>query len=374
MSPSGSPGPSCPASSDFCHSVYNLSHKVWLAESSYWMLVKPLRIVLFIAVALLVRFLIHRFINRVIRHTIDAGNGNLLAPLRDRITPALRAAAVVPSERRRQRTQALGSVLRSIASATVLAVTVMLILAEIGVNLGPILASAGIIGIAVGLGAQNLVRDFLAGMFILAEDQFGVGDMVDLGQAGVVVSGTVEAVGLRITTLRDDRGALWYIRNGEIMRVGNKSQGWALVVVDVQVGFAFVTRAAEVLREATAAFAADPEWADELLAPPEMLGIEEIVIDATVFRITAKTSPETQFRMARDLRRRVTDALTEAGLNASADTVQASTAETVGPQSAEPGTVAPQIPAPQTPGPPTPATAPATTVPITKPRPPQPGQ
>ena len=104
-----------------------------------------------------------------------------------------------------------------------------MVLAEFGVNLGPILASAGIVGLALGFGAQNLVRDFLSGMFMLLEDQYGVGDIVDLGEA----SGTVEAVGLRITTLRDIDGTVWYVRNGEILRVGNKSQGYAVAVVDL---------------------------------------------------------------------------------------------------------------------------------------------
>src|SRR4029077_3961131 len=140
------------------------------------------------------------------------------------------------SERRRQRAEALGSVLRSFVSVTIFSIAIMLILGELGVNLAPLIASAGIAGVALGFGAQNLVKDFITGLFMLLEDQYGVGDVVDVGEA----SGTVEAVGLRITTIRDARGVLWYIRNGEIVRVGNRSQGWALVVVDVPVGFAGV--------------------------------------------------------------------------------------------------------------------------------------
>src|SRR6185436_20394721 len=112
--------------------------------------------------------------------------------------------------------------LRSASSAIILGIAAVMVLAEFGVALGPILASAGIVGVAIGFGAQNLVRDFLSGMFMLLEDQYGVGDIVDVGQA----SGTVETVGLRITTLRDLNGTLWYVRNGEILRVGNKSQGF----------------------------------------------------------------------------------------------------------------------------------------------------
>src|SRR6266542_6364311 len=161
---------------------------------------------------------------------------------------ALREATGLVSERRRQRAEALGSVMRSIASASIFVVAVMLVLGEVGVNLAPLLASAGVVGLAIGFGAQNLVKDFLAGLFMLLEDQYGVGDVIDVGD----VSGAVEAIGLRITTIRDVRGVLWYIRNGEIVRVGNKSQGWAMVVVDVPIGFASVDRAVEVLRDAAA--------------------------------------------------------------------------------------------------------------------------
>ena len=131
--------------------------------------------------------------------------------------------------RRAQRARTIGSVLRSASSAVVGAIAVVMILAEFGVALGPILASAGIVGVALGFGAQNLVRDFLSGMFMLLEDQYGVGDIVDLGSA----NGTVEAVGLRITTVRDGNGTVWYVRNGEILRVGNKSQGFAVAVADL---------------------------------------------------------------------------------------------------------------------------------------------
>ncbi|MGE5828706.1 MAG: mechanosensitive ion channel family protein, partial [Micromonosporaceae bacterium] len=150
----------------------------------------------------------------------------------------------------------------------------------------------------------------IAGIFMLLEDQYGVGDVVDFGEA----SGTVEAVGLRITTIRDGRGVLWYIRNGEIVRVGNRSQGWALVVVDVPVGFAGVEDASAVLRTAAAALAEDPEFAADLLDPPEVLGIEQLTADGAVVRTTAKTAPEAQWRVGRELRRRLTEALEGAGI------------------------------------------------------------
>jgi small conductance mechanosensitive channel len=217
--------------------------------------------------------------------------------------------AAVP-ERRRQRAEALGSVLRSIASAAIVVIALMLVLSELGLDLAPLLASAGIAGLAIGFGAQNLVKDFVAGMFMLLEDQYGVGDVVDVGQA----SGTVEAVGLRITTIRDAQGVVWYIRNGEIVRVGNKSQGWAQVVVDIPVGFAGVKEAAEILRIAAARLSDDPQWSDDLIEAPEVLGVEQITADGAVLRTTVKTTSESQWRVGRELRRCLTDALDKAGI------------------------------------------------------------
>src|SRR3712207_2593896 len=132
---------------------------------------------------------------------------------------------------------------------------------EFGFNLGPLLASAGIVGVAIGFGAQSLVKDLIAGLFMLLEDQYGVGDTVDLGEA----TGVVETVGLRITTVRDARGVLWYIRNGEIVRVGNKSQGWAMVVIDIPIGFVSSEQAVDVLRRAANAVAQDPAHTNEFL-------------------------------------------------------------------------------------------------------------
>jgi hypothetical protein len=146
---------------------------------------------------------------------------------------------------------------------------------------------------------------------MLLEDQYGVGDIVDLGGD---VNGTVEAVGLRVTTVRDARGVVWYIRNGEITRVGNKSQSWAVVMVDMPVGFAGIDEATEVLRTAAAGFAEDADWEDDLVTPPEVLGVEQITTDGTVIRTTAKTTPDAQWRVGRELRRRLTEALDEAGI------------------------------------------------------------
>jgi small-conductance mechanosensitive channel len=315
LDPSPAPPPTPPTCRDapeLCHRIYEWTGLPWLAEGSYYMLIKPLRILLIVLLAMLARYLLHRLINRVVRHTAEVEPAGLLRPLRRRMPSALREATGLTSERRRQRAQALGSVMRSVASVSVFVVTAMLVLGELGVDLAPLLASAGIVGLAIGFGAQNLVKDFIAGLFMLLEDQYGVGDVVDVGD----VTGTVESVGLRITTIRDARGVLWYLRNGEIVRVGNKSQGWALVIVDVPVGFAGVEDAAEVLRRAARQLADDPQWHEDLIEPPEVLGVEQITVDGAVLRTTAKTVPQAQWRIGRELRRRLTEALEGAGIAA----------------------------------------------------------
>jgi len=145
---------------------------------------------------------------------------------------------------------------------------------------------------------------------MLLEDQYGVGDTVDLGEA----TGVVESVGLRTTTVRDGRGVLWYIRNGEITRVGNKSQGWALVVVDLPIGFAGVEEANAVLRTAAASVALDPELSSLIVEGPDVLGIEQMTVDGATIRTTVKTTSEGQGAVARELRRRLADALENSGI------------------------------------------------------------
>ncbi|GIJ71946.1 mechanosensitive ion channel protein MscS [Virgisporangium ochraceum] len=304
-----SPSADCTDARDLCEQIYQWTGWDWLASGSYYLLIKPLRIVLIILIAVLIRFLIHRLISRVARSAATPGPGiAALRPLRNRLPAAPPNNGV--SERRRARAEALGSILRSIASAVVFGVAFMLVLDELGVNLAPILAGAGILGLAIGFGAQNLVRDFLSGLFMLFEDQYGVGDLVAIGE----VEGTVEAVGLRITTVRDATGTVWYIRNGEIQKLANKSQGWALVMVDIPIGFTKIDDAVEVLQRAAIDWAESEEWKPDVIEAPEVVGVEEVTTDGAVVRTTVKTPAEAQWRAARELRRRLTEALAEAGI------------------------------------------------------------
>src|SRR5689334_11082401 len=184
-----------------------------------WFVARPIAIVLIIIIALVIRWLIGRSLNRVVRRASEGSIPMVLARTKaGEVLADLRPGA---ADRRRERAMTMGSVLRSIASAIVLGIAAIMILAEVGVNVAPILTGAGIVGVALGFGAQNFVKDFLAGIFMILEDQVGVGDVVDTGHA----EGTVEAVGLRVTRLRDTNGTIWYVRNGEIIRIGNESQG-----------------------------------------------------------------------------------------------------------------------------------------------------
>ncbi|WBB71097.1 mechanosensitive ion channel family protein [Micromonospora sp. WMMD812] len=303
--------PDCQGSTS-CEWLYDVTHSAWFAEGSYWILLKPLRVLLILVVAFVARWALHRAIDRLVRTTTDAGVPTMLRPLRERIpTAAVEPGEFVP-ERRRQRAEAIGSVLRSLTTAFIFGIALLMILREFSFDLAPLLASAGIVGVALGFGAQSLVKDLIAGLFMLIEDQYGVGDTVDLGEA----TGVVESVGLRVTTVRDGRGVLWYIRNGEIIRVGNKSQGWALVVVDLPIGFAGTEEATAVLRTAAASVAVDPELAPEIVEAPEVLGVEQMTVDGAVIRTVVKTTADGQFSVGRELRRRLAEALENSGITA----------------------------------------------------------
>jgi len=166
----------------------------------------------------------------------------------------------------------------------------------------PLLSIAGVFGVALGFGAQSLVRDVVSGMFMIVEDQYGVGDVVDVGAA----SGSVEAVGLRITRLRDVNGTVWYVRNGEILRVGNQSQGWARAVLDVNIGYnEDIDHAEEVLLETARRVQADERFRAFIVDEPEVWGVEALTTEGVVMRLVVKTQPLQQWVIARELRRRI---------------------------------------------------------------------
>ncbi|MGA4506629.1 mechanosensitive ion channel family protein [Propionibacteriaceae bacterium G1746] len=210
-----------------------------------------------------------------------------------------------------QRTKTLGSLLTSVAGFLILTIGGLMILTVLGLPMGPLLTSAGIGGVALGFGAQSLIKDFISGIFLIAEDQFGVGDVVDLGE----VTGTVEEVQLRVTKLRDANGQVWYMRNGEILRVGNISQGWSNALVDISVSpKADPQQVIGIITEVATTMAAEEPWSNHLLEVPTVLGVESISGSAMTIRVTAKCVANEQWGVQRELRERSKVALDNAGI------------------------------------------------------------
>jgi small conductance mechanosensitive channel len=214
-------GSVCKTNNSWCQFVEDVTHNHTLAHAADWLIAKPFKIVVLIVVALIVRWLAHRLIDRVTRTASNGSVPGILA--RGKVPQFLLENTPEHIERRQQRAATIASLLKSITSAVIVSILLFMVIAELGYDIGPLIASAGIIGVALGFGAQSLVRDFLSGIFMILEDQYGVGDIVDLGPA----LGTVQAVGLRVTRLGGDDGTIWYVRNGEVLRVGNRSQGGA---------------------------------------------------------------------------------------------------------------------------------------------------
>jgi small conductance mechanosensitive channel len=303
--------PSCVEdSTTLCAKVYDWFGLDWLAANADTLIATPAKMLLIVLLAVAVRALMHRGIRRLTDRTATGAVPTILRPLRNRV-PANADALEQVTERRTQRAEAIGSVLRSVASIVVLGIGVVLVLGELGINLAPIVASAGVVGVALGFGAQNLIKDFIAGIGIILEDQYGVGDVVDLGEA----SGTVEAVGLRITRLRDVNGVVWYVRNGEILRVGNKSQGFAQVVIDMPVAHdTDLEHARTAMQEVADEMYAEAEWGAVLLAEPESLGVEQITAEGVFLRLVVRSMNADQWRVGRELRMRLKERFVAEGI------------------------------------------------------------
>ena len=347
-----------------CQLVWDLSHNRHASAISSEFLSGPvhllLRVVFVVALALFIQAIVHRVINRL----TERAAYSLLPQLRNGAAAARRAPArlaerrrrgkaaaeaggddatalgataargtvtdsageasqgainsaaaqaerALVDERRKQRVRALGSILRSIASVTIFSIASVVILGDLGINLAPLLASAGVVGVAIGFGAQSMVRDYLAGIFMLVEDQYGVGDVITIGDA----TGTVENVTLRVTRMRDVSGIVWHIRNGAIEQVGNESQGWARAVIDFPVPYEVdLAEIRSLLTDVAEQLWDDPVWRVVLLDPPEVWGAQEISSSAVTMRIVAKTAPLRQWEVERELRARVKAAIDAAGI------------------------------------------------------------
>ncbi len=276
-----------------------------------WLVTDGLRVLLTIVMAVLAIWALRRLIDRAVT-TMTSKSARRLAES-GRAGRVLATATGLATERQRQRVETVGSLLRSVVTFTVAAMAGLTVMALLGIPLGPLLASAGVAGVAIGFGAQSLVKDFLSGIFMILEDQYGVGDVIDTGEA----VGTVEEVTLRITRLRDAGGVTWYVRNGEIIRIGNRSQGFSTALVDMPVSYAEnAERVIAVIREVAVAMGEDPEWSHRLSEAPKVLGVESISGATMTIRTIAQCAPGENLAVQRELRSRIKDALDAAGVAA----------------------------------------------------------
>ncbi len=313
-----------------CEFAHNLTGSQYVAEVSD-AISKPVRILLIILIAYLANRIIRFFIRRSVKNLAKAKSRERLLKFKKRTGLSKLETSENPSYRTVQRAETIGSALKGVATFSIIVTAILLIIGTYNIALGPIFAGAGLLGVVVGFGAQTMIRDFLAGIFIIFEDWYGVGDIVDAGQA----VGTVEQVTLRSTQLRDVYGVLWYIPNGEIVRAGNKSQKWGRAVLDIGVALdTDIDLAQRVIKDTADSLTNDVEHASEIIDEPEVLGVEEIGTDRIVIRVIVKTIPSAQWKIARELRAKVKIAFDENGIELPPPMAPASYRDAMGPPSA----------------------------------------
>jgi moderate conductance mechanosensitive channel len=271
----------------------------WEWFASFWGEALVIAVVVVVAAGL--HFLGSRLISRSVEKWITSGRSRADA-LTDTPEATVELQSMIMGQRREQRAKAVGQLLRSALVLVVWGTATLLVLTELGVNVAPLIASAGVVGVALGFGAQTLVKDYLSGFFMIVEDQYGVGDLVDVGP----VTGTVEEVALRVTRIRDPTGVVWYVRNGEILRVANQSQGWTMAAVVIPVSYdADLEAIRQVVIEVGNDMHNDPETRERMLGRPSFAGVEAVSGEAVYVRIMVKARAAQQVPLTRELRERL---------------------------------------------------------------------
>lgn len=266
----------------------------------------PLRILLIIAVAVTLNWVLRRVLMRTVTRIVQG-----VKRAQDVDTTSEIQAAPYVNARAVQRTRTLGSVGRAAITWIIVAIALILVLSELSVNVGALVASAGIIGAGLAFGAQNIVKDLLNGIFMVFEDQLGVGDWITVGE----VSGTVEDVGIRVTQVRAVDGTLWFVRNGEILTLGNSSQGWGRALVDVTVqADSDLAEVERVTMETAKSLMRDPATARKITGEPEIWGVESAYGDRATLRLAMRTRPEAQWAVQRALRAELIRRFNEEGI------------------------------------------------------------
>lgn len=278
-----------------CEAIDKVGLHGFSARTAQFLLQHPLRIVMILVLA----GLASRLGSRLARRSV--------------VTIGARSRPEEGSPRFAQRAKTLSGVAANMVRVVVWAVAGLLLLGELGLDLGPFVAGASVVGVALGFGAQSLVKDFLSGFFILAEDQYGVGDTITI----MDVAGEVEDVSLRVTRIRSIDGTVWFIPNGEIRKVGNQAKEWSRAIIDVVVpSDADLTRVTAAITEEAAAFCQDEAWRSAVLDAPEVLGVEVLDKDSVTLRVSTRTVPKQRARVARALRTRIVARLQRDGVEA----------------------------------------------------------
>lgn len=295
-----------------CEWIYDLTGSNSWAGVADWVLAKPLAIVVIVVVAIIASRITRWLVTRSMRRLSQPGRRSKhLAKVRER-TPDVLLSSEEWNLRTEARMHTITAVFRSLATGFIWFVAAVWILEVIGINFGPLLAGAGVVGVALGFGTQTMVRDFIAGFFLVVEDQYGVGDTVDLGGEA---KGTVEQVTLRTTRLRDVEGNVWWVPNGQLTRVANKSHEWARALIDVVVPYqADLEQVCALMQAVADDLTAEERWAREVLEAAQVWGVHELGADGVVVRMVIKTRPGSQFGLLRELRRRLKDAFDLAGV------------------------------------------------------------
>ncbi|MDR0960120.1 MAG: mechanosensitive ion channel family protein [Propionibacteriaceae bacterium] len=268
-----------------------------------------------IAADIVVRWIMRRALSQAEKRAQEGRLGEHRWPslaIRGHVEDEARRKAIREARQRAlPRTAAVAHLLMSLWHFAITLIVVLMILETLGIPIAPILTSAGIGGVILAFGAQSLIKDYFSGIFLILEDQYGVGDQITVG----TITGTVEDVTLRITKLRDTSGMVWYVRNGEILQVGNISQGFSTGLIDVPVAYdADVVTVTRVLEGVVAKLEHDPDIAEQLLEPAKLLGVESITATTLTMRILIKTPPNQHFALAREIRERAIEALNDAGV------------------------------------------------------------
>jgi moderate conductance mechanosensitive channel len=282
-----------------------------VANLADWFIDKPVQILIVVVVAWVLARLARRWVKRFVKRVVapERSSTDRLERFGIELPPAFQPLAQDP--RRASRANSISIVLTSTSIVLIWAMATLIVAGIVGIELGPLIAGAGIAGVALGFGAQSLVKDCIAGLFMLIEDQYGIGDVVDLGEA----VGVVEEVSLRTTVLRSLDGTVWHVPNGVVQRVGNRSQLWSVAVIDVDVAYdTDLDRARELLQQAATEVCERPDFSDRVLEPPVVLGVEALAADGISIRLTVKVTPGAQWELQRAIRQHVKDVFDAAAI------------------------------------------------------------